>query len=142
MSKFDLRDISQRLSASRDTEALVLEFLGYLESVRPDWHASLAFYEVSQDALVSLYQRASSRLTRKDLLLPVDQLPARLVRKFFHPSSFFHQGSSGSLLSNLLQTSPHYEVPQVEAQAIVVTSPLANESPVGVVEEEEPLQLA
>src|SRR5262249_51359715 len=76
VSKFDLRDISQRLSESRDTEALILEFLSYLESVRPDWRASLVFYEVSQDALVSVYQRASKRLTRKDLRLPVDQLPA------------------------------------------------------------------
>jgi transcriptional regulator with GAF, ATPase, and Fis domain len=125
VSKFDLRDISQRLSASRDTEALVLEFLTYLESVRPDWHASLAFYEVSQDALVSLYQRASSRLSRKDLRLPVDQLPARLVRKFFHPSAFFNQGNRRSLLSNLLQTSPHYEVPQVEAQAMRAVVPIS-----------------
>ena len=100
VSKFDLRDISQRLSESRDTEALILEFLGYLESVRPDWRASLAFYEVSQDALVSLYQRTSRRLSRKDLKLPVDQLPARLVRKFFHPSSFFQMGNR-TLLSNL-----------------------------------------
>ena len=124
MSKFDLRDISQRLSASRDTEALVNEFLGYLEAVRPDWHASLAFYEVSQDALVSLYTRSSHRLQRKDLKLPVDQLPARLVRKFFHPSAFFQQGSR-SLLSNLLQTSPHYEVPQVEAQALRAVVPIS-----------------
>jgi transcriptional regulator with GAF, ATPase, and Fis domain len=125
VSKFDLRDISQRLSASRDTEALVSEFLGYLESVRPDWHASLAFYEVSQDALVSLYTRSSRRLSRKDLRLPVDQLPARLVRKFFHPSAFFHQGTDRSLLSNLLQTSPHYEVPQVEAQALRAVVPIS-----------------
>jgi transcriptional regulator with GAF, ATPase, and Fis domain len=125
VSKFDLRDISQRLSASRDTEALVNEFLTYLESVRPDWHASLAFYEVSQDALVSLYQRQANRLTRKDLRLPVDQLPARLVRKFFHPSAFFNQGNRRSLLSNLLQTSPHYEVPQVEAQALRAVVPIS-----------------
>jgi len=125
VSKFDLRDISQRLSSSRDTEALVLEFLTYLESVRPDWHASLAFYEVSQDALVSLYQRANRRLTRKDLRLPVDQLPARLVRKFFHPSAFFNQGNRRSLLSNLLQTSPHYEVPQVESQALRAVVPIS-----------------
>ena len=125
MSKFDLRDISQRLSASRDTEALVLEFLGYLESVRPDWKASLAFYEVSQDALVSVYQRTSHRLSRKDLRLPVDQLPARLVRKFFHPSAFFHQGARRPLLSQLLQTSPHYEVPPVEAQALRAIVPVS-----------------
>jgi transcriptional regulator with GAF, ATPase, and Fis domain len=125
VSKFDLRDISQRLSHSRDTEALVLEFLTYLESVRPDWHASLAFYEVSQDALVSVYQRASRRLTRKDLKLPVDQLPARLVRKFFHPSVFFNQSNRRSALSNLLQTSPHYDVPQVEAQAVRAVVPIS-----------------
>ncbi|HEY2953868.1 MAG TPA: GAF domain-containing protein [Candidatus Eisenbacteria bacterium] len=125
MSKFDLRDISQRLSASKDTEALVLEFLGYLESVRPDWRAALAFYEVSQDALVSVYQRISRRLARKDLNLPVDQLPARLVRKFFHPSAFFNHGSRRALLSHLLQTSPHYEVPPVEAQALRAISPLS-----------------
>jgi len=124
VSKFDLRDISQRLSASRDTEALVNEFLGYLEAVRPDWHASLAFYEVSQDALVSLYTRSSHRLQRKDLKLAVDQLPARLVRKFFHPSAFFHQGSR-SLLSNLLQTSPHYDVPPVEVQALRAVVPIS-----------------
>src|SRR5258705_11945315 len=62
VSKFDLRDISQRLSASRDTEALVNEFLGYLESVRPDWQASLAFYEVSQDGPGGVCQRSSRPL--------------------------------------------------------------------------------
>jgi len=126
MSKFDLRDISQRLSASRDTEALVYEFLSYLESVRPDWRATLAFYEVSQDALVSVYQRISRRLARKDLNLPVDQLPARLVRKFFHPSAFFNHSNRRALLSHLLQTSPHYEVPPVEAQALRAVSPLSH----------------
>ena len=126
MSKFDLRDISQRLSASRDTEALVFEFLGYIEAVRPDWQASLAFYEVSQDALVSVFQRTSRRLARKDLKLPVDQLPARLVRKFFHPSAFFQQGNRKSLLSQLLQTSPHYDVPQVEAESLRAVAPMQN----------------
>ena len=124
MSKFDLRDISQRLSASRDTEALVLEFLGYIEAVRPDWAASLAFYEVSEDALVSVYQRNSGRLSRKDVRLPVDQLPARLVRKFFHPSAFFQQGTGRPRLSQLLQTSPHYEVPRVEAESLRAIAPM------------------
>ena len=124
MSKFDLRDISQRLTASRDTEALVFEFLGYIEGVKPDWRASLAFYEVSEDALVSVYHRTSRRLSRKDLRLPVDQLPARLTRTFFHPSAFFNQGNRRGLLSHLLQTSPHYEVPQVEAQALRAVAPI------------------
>ena len=57
MSKFDLRDISERLTRSRDTEAVVFEFLGYLQAMRPDWRAALAFYEVSRDVLVGVYQR-------------------------------------------------------------------------------------
>ena len=40
MSKFDLRDISDRLAKSRDTEAVVFEFLGYLQAVRSDWRAA------------------------------------------------------------------------------------------------------
>ena len=59
MSKFDLRDISERLARSRDTEAVVFEFLGYLQAMRPDWRATLAFYEVSRDALVNVYERGS-----------------------------------------------------------------------------------
>ena len=79
MSKFDLRDISQRLTAGRDVEAVVFEFLGYLQSVRPDWHASLAFYEISRDALVNVCTRQGNRLVRRDLVVSVDQLPPRLV---------------------------------------------------------------
>jgi signal transduction protein with GAF and PtsI domain len=118
VSKFDLRDISERLTSSRNTEAVVFEFLGYLQAVRSDWRASLAFYEVSQDALVNVYMREGRRLARKDLRVPVDQLPARLVRKFFHPSAFFNQSERRPLLSQLLQSSPYYEVPALESQAI------------------------
>ena len=105
MSKFDLRDISDRLTGSRDTEALVYEFLGYLQAVHPDWRASLAFYEVSRDALVSVYHRAGQRLVRRDIDLPVDQLPARLVRKFFHPSAFFNHAERRTLLAHVFGTS-------------------------------------
>jgi len=85
MSKFDLRDISQRLSGSKDADAVVFEFLGYLQAMKSDWRATLAFYEVSRDALVSIYERQGNRLTRRDVTMAVDRLPARLVRKFFHP---------------------------------------------------------
>jgi transcriptional regulator with GAF, ATPase, and Fis domain len=115
VSKFDLRDVSERLARSRDTEAVVFEFLGYLQSVRGDWRASLAFYEVSQDAFVTLYQRNGGKLVKRDLKLPVDQLPARLVRKFFHPSAFFNHTDRRSILAQLLQSSPAYEPDPVEA---------------------------
>ncbi len=109
MSKYDLRDISDRLTASRSTEAVVFEFLGYLQALRSDWRASLAFYEVSRDALVCVYQRQSTRLVRKDMIVPADRLPARLVRKFFHPSAFFNHLDRRSLLSQLFHSAPSYE---------------------------------
>ena len=118
MSKFDLRDISERLSGSRDTEALVHEFLGYLQAVHPDWRASLAFYEVSRDALVSVYHRQGPQLVRRDIDLPVDRLPARLVRKFFHPSAFFNHADRRTLLTQLFGSSPAYEPDPLEAPAL------------------------
>lgn len=124
MSKFDLRDISDRLTQSRDTEAVVFEFLGYLQAVRSDWRASLAFYEVSRDALVSVYERHGQRLVRRDIHMPVDQLPARLVRKFFHPSAFFNPVDRGTVLARLFGASPHYEPPPTEAPALAAIAPL------------------
>jgi transcriptional regulator with GAF, ATPase, and Fis domain len=118
VSKFDLRDISDRLTGSRDTEALVYEFLGYLQAVQPDWRASLAFYEVSRDALASVYHRAGQRLVRRDIQLPVDQLPARLVRKVFHPSAFFNPMERRSLLAQVFGSTPAYEPDPLEAPAL------------------------
>jgi transcriptional regulator with GAF, ATPase, and Fis domain len=123
MSRFDLRDISQRLASSADVEAVVFEFLGYLQSVRSEWRASMAFYEVSRDALVSVCTREGNRLKRRDLLVPVDRLPARLVRKFFHPSAFFNAPERRSLLSHLFQNSPHYEPDAAEAAALKPFAP-------------------
>ena len=118
MSKFDLRDVSKRLSESRDTEAVVYEFLGYLQSLRPDWQASLAFYEVSRDTLASLYLRDGAELVRRDLQVPVDQLPARLVRKFFHPGAFSDTARRRSLLASLFKNTPFYEPEESDAQAL------------------------
>lgn len=124
MSKFDLRDISERLTASHDTEAVVYEFLGYLQAVRSDWRASLAFYEVSRDSLVSVYERQGARLVRRNLSLSVDQLPPRLVRKFFHPSAFFNVANRRTLLTQLFQSSPCYEPDFTEAAALSPVTPM------------------
>jgi transcriptional regulator with GAF, ATPase, and Fis domain len=118
MSKFDLRDISQRLAASKDTEAVVFEFLGYLQDTRSDWRASLSFYEVSRDALVNVYTRHGGNLVRRDVTVPVDQLPTRLVRKFFHPSAFSNAPAKRSLLASLFKASPFFEPDHNEALAI------------------------
>src|SRR5688572_23198378 len=88
MAKFDLKVVTERLASSRDVESVVHEFLGYLQAERPDWRATLAFYDVIRDCLVDAYVRLGDQLARKDLALPVDKLPPRLVRKFFQPSAF------------------------------------------------------
>ena len=126
MSKFDLRDISERLARSKDTEAVVFEFLGYLQGGRSDWVAALAFYEVSSDSLVSVYERPEDRLEKRDVRIPVDQLPARLVRKFFRPSAFFNHADRRSLLAQMLHASPAYEPDHVEAPLLRSLIPIAN----------------
>lgn len=125
MSKFDLRDISERLAGSRDTQALVYDFLGYLQAARPDWRASLAFYEVSRDALVNVYSREGTRLVRRDIVVPVDKLPARLVRNFFHPSAFFNHTDRRSLLAHMFGSSSAYEPDVLEGPSIQPLSALA-----------------
>lgn len=126
MSKFDLRDISDKLTGSKDTESVINTLLSYLRAVQPDWHPTLAFYEVSRDALVRVYDKEGSRLARRDIIVPVEQLPARLVRKFFHPSAFFNAEDRRSLLARLFQSSPSYEPDPIEAGQI---KPIAANTP-------------
>lgn len=117
MSKFGLRDISERLTRSADTEAVVYELLGYLQAVNTDWRASLAFYELSRDALVRIYERRDRTLLHRDVVIPVDRLPARLVRKFFHPSAFFN-GVTRRPLADLLNSAPYYEAEPTDAPGL------------------------
>ena len=70
-----------------------------------------------------MYSRKGPNLVRRDVTVPVDQLPPRLVRKFFHPSAFFNVPNRRSLLSTLFQSSPFYEPDPLEAPAIHPLSP-------------------
>jgi transcriptional regulator with GAF, ATPase, and Fis domain len=115
MSHYDLRDISEKLSGSKDSTSVISSFLGYLQTMRRDWKASLAFYECSTDRLVSIYSLEGSRLDTADLDLPVDQLPAKLVRKFFHHSAYFQDFNKRMVLSLIFQNSPFYRADKSEA---------------------------
>lgn len=115
MSKFHLRDISERLTSSLDLEGVIDQLLAYLRAVQPDWHPTLAFYEGSRDSFVRVYAREHGRLERRDIVVPVDQLPARLVRKFFQPSAFFNADGRRSFLAKLFQSNPVYEPDRFEA---------------------------
>ena len=115
MSRYDLRDISEKLSGSKDSTSVITSFLSYLQSVRRDWKASLAFYECSTDRLVSIYSVEGTKLMSAELDLPVDQLPAKLVRKFFHHSAYFADFNKRTVLSLIFQNSPFYRAEKGEA---------------------------
>lgn len=124
MSNFDLRDISQKLTRPHDTEGVVSEFLGYLQSVRPEWRASLAFYDVGSDTIVGVFSHDGEKLLRREMDLPVDRLPARLVRKFFHPSAFFNHESRRSMRAELMQATPSYEPDLHDAPSLSPVAPM------------------
>jgi len=97
-----------------------------LQGVQPDWRAALAFYEVSSDRLVSVYDLPRKQLEHNDLNISVDRLPPRLVRKFFHPSAFFNHSGKRSIFSGLLHGSPFYEPESGDAEALRDLVPVAN----------------
>lgn len=108
MSKFGLRDISAKLSASADTESVISSYLTYLERIQKDWRAALAFYECSSDRLVSLYTLTGERLVSRELDLPVEDLPVRLVRKFFHHAVVAQNMGKRFVLNMVFQSAPFY----------------------------------
>jgi transcriptional regulator with GAF, ATPase, and Fis domain len=115
MSRYDLRDISEKLSGSKDSTAVITSFLSYLQAVRRDWKPSLAFYECSTDRLVSIFSVEGNRLMSAELDLPVDRLPAKLVRKFFHHSAYMSEFNKRTVLSLIFQNSPFYRADKSEA---------------------------
>ena len=124
MSRYDLRDISEKLSGSKDSTSVITSFLSYLQSVRRDWRASLSFYECSTDRLVSIYSVDGTRLQSAELDLAIDQLPPKLVRKFFHHSAYFADFNKRTVLSLIFQNSPFYRADKSEASALAAIAPL------------------
>jgi GAF domain-containing protein len=109
VSRYELRDISDRLARSTDAEAVAFEFLGALQESQPQWRATLAFYEVSRDALVRLYEREKDQLKGRDIKVMVDQLPPRMIRNFFHPTAALEPAGRKSILTPFVQSSPMFE---------------------------------
>jgi len=83
MSRFDVRDVSTRLAGSPSAEGLISELLASLQAADRHWHASFAGYEMSADALTSVYEREGLKLVRRELVAPVGELPQTLARKLF-----------------------------------------------------------
>jgi putative methionine-R-sulfoxide reductase with GAF domain len=119
MSKFDLRDVSERLTRSRDTKAVVFELLRALEASRPGWRASLAFYEVSADSFVDVFEIEGGKLLRREIVVPANELPERLVRKLFNASAIFNAREKRSLFSSGLGQAPCYEAEERDASQLM-----------------------
>ncbi len=122
MSRFDLRDVSERLTKSRSVESVISEFLRSLHAMRTDWHATLAFYEVSQDALVDVYELDQNRLMRRNIVVPVERLPHALVRKVFHSTAPILQNGRETMVSSGGAT--HYNPTREEAPELLALTVL------------------
>jgi signal transduction protein with GAF and PtsI domain len=118
MPKIHLRDVCDQLSAAADVEGVIDALLSFLRASQGDWHPSLALVDAQRELVTRVWQRERGKLERRDLALPVDQLPARLVRKFFRPSAFFNAAERRSLLSRVFRTTPVYEPDRFEAMQV------------------------
>ncbi|HET9325296.1 MAG TPA: GAF domain-containing protein [Candidatus Eisenbacteria bacterium] len=123
MSRFDLRDVSERLTKSRSVESVISEFLRSLHSMRSDWYSTLAFYEVSQDALVDVYELDQNRLVRRNIVVPVESLPHTLVRKVFHSTMPIQQNGRETVFSPGGATA-HYTPSRSEASDLMALTVL------------------
>lgn len=125
MSRLPLRDIAERLANAPDVETCIDTLLAYLRPQQAEWHPTLALYDPSREVFHRVWQRERGRLDRRDLVLPVDHLPARFVRKFIRPSAFFNGDDRRSLLAKLFQSSPSYEPDRFEGpQVQPLTAPV------------------
>ena len=118
MSRLPLRDIAEKLANAPDVETCIDTLLAYLRPQQAEWHPTLALYDPSREVFHRVWQRERGRLDRRDLVLPVDHLPARFVRKFIRPSAFFNGDDRRSLLAKLFQSSPSYEPDRFEGPQI------------------------
>ena len=118
MAKIHLRDVCDHLSAAGDVEGIIDALLAYLRAYQGDWHPTLALVDGEHDAVTRIWQRERGRLDRRDVVIPVDHLPARLVRKFFRPSAFFNASERRSLLTKVFRATPVYEPDRFEAAQV------------------------
>jgi putative methionine-R-sulfoxide reductase with GAF domain len=126
MSRFDLRDISTRLTRSRDIQSVVYEFLHSLEDARPDWRASIAFYEVSADGFVDVFETEGNRVVRRHIVVLASELPDRLVRKLFDASAIFNAKEKRSIFSGGLGTAPCYVADERDASELMPLTVMAD----------------
>lgn len=123
MSRYPLREIAERLAGANELETVLDALLAYFHALQGNWNASIAFYDPERGVFDKLYVREHGRMQRRDLVVSLEQLPARLVRKFVRPSAFFNGDGRRALLEKLFQTSPAYQPDRFEAAQIAALGP-------------------
>jgi len=126
MSRFDLRDISTRLTKARDIRAVVFEFLHSLEAARPGWRASIAFYEADTDGFADVFETEGDRVVRRHIVVRANELPDRLVRKLFDASAIYNAKEKRSLFSGGLGTAPCYVADERDASELMPLTVIAD----------------
>jgi hypothetical protein len=101
------RRVEPRHAIAR-AKAVAFEFLRSLESARPEWRASLAFYEVSRDAFVDVLEIDGDRLIRREIVVSTKDLPEPLVRKLFGDPPGANPPKKKALFSVGLGSTPQY----------------------------------
>lgn len=125
MARTHLRDVCERISAASEVEDIVDALLEHLRAQQDHWHPTLAMVDGERDTVTRIWQRERGRLDRREVVVPVDHLPARMVRKFFRPSAFFNATERRSLLARVFRTTPVYEPDRFEAaQVQPLTAPV------------------
>jgi GAF domain-containing protein len=123
--RYPLRDIAGSLASAPNLESAVDSLLVYLRALQPDWHPTVAIYSSGTERFEGVYQLDRGRAHLRAVNVGLEQLPARLVRKYIHPSAFFNDDSRRSLLEKLFHQAPGYEPDRFEGpQLQPLTAPV------------------
>ena len=118
MLRYPLRDIAGSLASSPNLDSAVESLLVYLRALQPDWHPSVAMYSPASERFERVFQLDGEALHVRTVSVGLDQLPARLVRKYIRPSAFFNEENRRSLLEKFFSQSPGYEPDRTEGPQI------------------------
>jgi transcriptional regulator with GAF, ATPase, and Fis domain len=124
MAKIELREISERLGSAGSRDSVISALLKYLQYMHKDWCGAVALYECSTDRLVNVHSLGDKELVSRDIGLAVENLPVRLVRKFFHHAVVAQSLGKRLVLNLIFKNSPFYRADEVDRDALEPLVPI------------------
>jgi GAF domain-containing protein len=100
--------------------------LDYLERANTDWRAAVAFYDCTQDRLMSWHRLEGGALQSTALDLPISTLPLKLVRKFFQHALVAEDLGKRLVLNLIFRTSPYYEADPMDRESLAPIVPVVD----------------